>query len=141
MIHGVIGNAIVELILEDREPVDCEVVIPVDIIPRNPDEAVEEAVAASLSNGRSLPPCLRDCRGEKRTCVTGRFLAQHRERVAPALARCSWALSVFKQTSRRIAGSSASLEIPHHTGDGAVLRHRHDRRQRNSLATCLGDEA
>lgn len=44
--HRVIGNAVVELRLEGREPVDCEVVIPVNIIPRNPDEAVAEAVAA-----------------------------------------------------------------------------------------------
>ncbi|MDH5833947.1 methylamine utilization protein MauJ [Luteimonas kalidii] len=44
--HRVIGNAVVELCLEGREPIDCEVVIPVNIIPRNPDEAVEEAVEA-----------------------------------------------------------------------------------------------
>lgn len=44
--HRVIGNAVVELLLEGREPVDCEVVIPVNIIPRNPAEAVEEAVEA-----------------------------------------------------------------------------------------------
>lgn len=42
--HRVIGNAVVELLLEGREPIDCEVVIPVNIIPRNPAEAVEEAV-------------------------------------------------------------------------------------------------
>jgi hypothetical protein len=44
--HRVIGNAVVELRIEGREPVDCEVVIPVNIIPRNPDEAVAEAVEA-----------------------------------------------------------------------------------------------
>lgn len=44
--HRVIGNAIVEILLEGREPIDCEVVIPVNIIPRNPAEAVEEAVEA-----------------------------------------------------------------------------------------------
>lgn len=44
--HRVIGNAVVEIRLPSLEPVDCEVVIPVNIIPRNPDEAVEEAVAA-----------------------------------------------------------------------------------------------
>lgn len=44
--HRVIGNAIVELLLEGREPIGCEVVIPVNIIPRNPSEAVEEAVEA-----------------------------------------------------------------------------------------------
>ncbi|MGQ5281377.1 methylamine utilization protein MauJ [Xanthomonas arboricola] len=46
VIHRVIGNAVVELLLEGREPIDCEVVIPMNIIPRNPDEAVEEAVEA-----------------------------------------------------------------------------------------------
>lgn len=44
--HRVIGNAVAELIIAGREPIDCEVVIPVNIIPRNPEEAVEEAVAA-----------------------------------------------------------------------------------------------
>ena len=44
--HRVIGNAVVELHIEGREPVDCEVVIPTNIIPRNPDEAVAEAVEA-----------------------------------------------------------------------------------------------
>lgn len=44
--HRVLGNAVVELLLEGREPIDCEVVIPVNIIPRNPTEAVEEAVEA-----------------------------------------------------------------------------------------------
>lgn len=43
--HHVIGNAVVELRIEGREPVDCEIVIPVNIIPRNPTEAVEESVA------------------------------------------------------------------------------------------------
>lgn len=46
VVHRVIGNAVVELRIEGREPVDCEVVIPVNIIPRNPEEAVAEAVAA-----------------------------------------------------------------------------------------------
>jgi hypothetical protein len=46
VLHSVIGNAVVELLLEEREPIDCEVVIPVNIIPRNPIEAVEEAVEA-----------------------------------------------------------------------------------------------
>lgn len=46
ILHKVIGNAVVELRIEGCDPVDCEVVIPVNIIPRNPEEAVEEAVAA-----------------------------------------------------------------------------------------------
>lgn len=44
--HRVIGNAVVELYVEGSEPVDCEVVIPVNIIPRSPEEAVAEAVEA-----------------------------------------------------------------------------------------------
>jgi hypothetical protein len=42
--HRVIGNAVAELTIGGLEPVDCEVVIPVNIIPQNPDTAVEEAV-------------------------------------------------------------------------------------------------
>lgn len=44
--HRVIGNAVVELRVEGYEPVDCEVVIPVNIIPRDPEEAVAQAVEA-----------------------------------------------------------------------------------------------
>lgn len=44
LFHHVIGNAIVELSIEGLEPVECEVVIPVNIIPRIPAEAIEEAV-------------------------------------------------------------------------------------------------
>jgi hypothetical protein len=42
--HRVIGNAVAELAIGGLEPVDCEVVIPVNIIPQNPDTAIEEAV-------------------------------------------------------------------------------------------------
>lgn len=42
--HSVIGNRIVELTIEGAEPVDCEVVIPVNIIPRAPEEAVAQAL-------------------------------------------------------------------------------------------------
>lgn len=44
--HHVIGNAVVELSIEGLEPVDCEIVIPVNIFPRVPAEAIEEAVEA-----------------------------------------------------------------------------------------------
>ncbi|SON74623.1 hypothetical protein XFF6166_10006 [Xanthomonas citri pv. fuscans] len=44
MFHRVIGNAVIEFLVEGREPIDCEVVIPVNSIPRNPTDAVEEAV-------------------------------------------------------------------------------------------------
>lgn len=43
-VYKVLGNGIAELIIESLEPVDCEVVIPVNIIPPNPDEAIAEAV-------------------------------------------------------------------------------------------------
>jgi len=46
MLHSVVANAVVELRVVGCDPVDCEVVIPVNIIPRNPEEAVEEAVEA-----------------------------------------------------------------------------------------------
>lgn len=42
--HNVVGNRIVELTIEGAEPVDCDVVIPVNIIPRAPEEAVAEAL-------------------------------------------------------------------------------------------------
>jgi hypothetical protein len=44
-VHSVIANRTVELLIDGVEPVDCEVVIPVNIIPRLPEDAVEEAVA------------------------------------------------------------------------------------------------
>lgn len=46
LFHRVIANAAVELRVAGCDPVDCEVVIPVNIIPRQPEEAVEEAVEA-----------------------------------------------------------------------------------------------
>ena len=42
--HSVVGNRIVELTIEGVEPVDCEVVIPINIIPRAPEEAVTQAL-------------------------------------------------------------------------------------------------
>lgn len=42
--HSVIGNRIVELTIEGAEPVNCEVVIPVNIIPQAPEEAVVQAL-------------------------------------------------------------------------------------------------
>ena len=42
--YQVLGNRIAELRCAGLEPVDCEVVIPVNIIPPDPAEAVEKAV-------------------------------------------------------------------------------------------------
>ncbi|MCY1546939.1 hypothetical protein D9M68_829660 [compost metagenome] len=42
--YNVLGNGVAELICEELEPVDCEVVIPVNIIPPNPTEAIQEAL-------------------------------------------------------------------------------------------------
>lgn len=42
--YKVLGNGIAELTCGDIEPIDCEVVIPVNIIPPNSDEAIAEAV-------------------------------------------------------------------------------------------------
>jgi len=43
--HSVIGNRTVELSIEGVEPVSCEVVIPCNIIPQDPEQAVAEALA------------------------------------------------------------------------------------------------
>ncbi|WP_322034594.1 methylamine utilization protein MauJ [Burkholderia sp. BCC1970] len=42
--HSVVGNRIVELTIDGAEPVDCEVVIPVNIIPQAPEDAVAHAL-------------------------------------------------------------------------------------------------
>ena len=42
--HSVIANRVVELTIDGAEPVDCEVVIPMNIIPRIPEEAVAQAL-------------------------------------------------------------------------------------------------
>jgi glutamate dehydrogenase/leucine dehydrogenase len=44
--HSVIGNRTVELSVDDAVPVDCDVVIPVNIIPQIPEEAVARALEA-----------------------------------------------------------------------------------------------
>jgi len=43
--YHVLGNGIAELAHEDLEPIDCEVVIPVNIIPPSPEVAIKEAVS------------------------------------------------------------------------------------------------
>ncbi len=53
-LHSVIGNRIVELTIDGSEPVECKVVIPVNIMPRAPEEAVAEAIEQfRRSNGHS----------------------------------------------------------------------------------------
>jgi hypothetical protein len=42
--HSVVGNALVELCIEGVDPVPCEVVIPVNIIPQAPEEMVALAL-------------------------------------------------------------------------------------------------
>ncbi|WP_257765364.1 methylamine utilization protein MauJ [Burkholderia glumae] len=42
--YKTLGNALVELTISGREPVDCEIVIPVNIIPPNPEEAINEQI-------------------------------------------------------------------------------------------------
>jgi hypothetical protein len=42
--YNVLGNGIAELTCGDIEPIDCEVVIPVNIIPPNPVDGIKEAV-------------------------------------------------------------------------------------------------
>ncbi|MDO8653172.1 MAG: hypothetical protein Q7R66_13385 [Undibacterium sp.] len=53
--HSVIGNRIVELSIEGVEPVDCDVIIPVNIIPRVPEEAIAEALERFRA-GKQLTP-------------------------------------------------------------------------------------
>lgn len=43
-LHSVVDNRIVELTIEGAEPIDCEVVVPVNIIPQAPEEAVTRAL-------------------------------------------------------------------------------------------------
>jgi len=52
--YKVLGNGIAELTCGDIEPIDCEVVIPVNIIPPNPDEAIKEAIQR-FRNDKALP--------------------------------------------------------------------------------------
>jgi hypothetical protein len=42
--HSVVGNALVELCIDGVEPVPCEIVIPVNIIPQAPEKMVELAL-------------------------------------------------------------------------------------------------
>ena len=42
--YKVLGNGIAELTTGDLEPIDCEVVIPVNIIPPDPDVAIQESI-------------------------------------------------------------------------------------------------
>lgn len=42
--HSVVGNALVELCIDGVDPVPCEVVIPVNIIPQAPEKMVELAL-------------------------------------------------------------------------------------------------
>ncbi|WP_426197667.1 methylamine utilization protein MauJ [Massilia sp. DWR3-1-1] len=53
--HSVVGNRLVELSIEGAEPVDCEVVIPLNIIPRAPEEAVAEALERFRRSRQARP--------------------------------------------------------------------------------------
>lgn len=52
--HSVIGNRTVELTIDGAEPVDCEVVIPVNIIPQAPEKAVALALE-QFRRGKARP--------------------------------------------------------------------------------------
>jgi hypothetical protein len=52
--HSVIANRMVELSIDGSEPVDCDVVIPVNIIPQVPEEAVARALEAFRRNKAQL---------------------------------------------------------------------------------------
>jgi hypothetical protein len=42
--HSAIGNTLIELCIEGAEPIPCEIIIPTNIIPQNPEKMVAEAV-------------------------------------------------------------------------------------------------
>lgn len=42
--HSVLANRTVELSIQGAEPVDCEAITPSNIIPRDPEEAVKQAL-------------------------------------------------------------------------------------------------
>jgi hypothetical protein len=48
---NVLGNGRAELKIADLEPVDCEVVIPMNIIPHDPNQAIEEQVERFRQQG------------------------------------------------------------------------------------------
>lgn len=54
--HSVLANRIVELAIQGTEPIDCDVVIPTNIMPRNPEEAVAEALEQFKSSTRATSP-------------------------------------------------------------------------------------
>jgi len=54
--HSVLANRIVELEIQGTEPVDCDVVIPVNIMPRSPEEAVAEALEQFNASARQPLP-------------------------------------------------------------------------------------
>lgn len=49
--YNVLGNGKAELAIADLEPVDCEIVIPVNIIPQNPNQAIEEQIERFRQQG------------------------------------------------------------------------------------------
>jgi len=61
--HSVVGNRVVELTIEGAEPVDCEVVIPVNIIPRAPEEAVAQALEQFRRSKQQPPVGVQEVKG------------------------------------------------------------------------------
>ncbi|WP_028207961.1 methylamine utilization protein MauJ [Paraburkholderia nodosa] len=49
--YNVLGNGRAELVIAGLEPVDCEIVIPVNIIPQDPNQAIEEQVERFRQQG------------------------------------------------------------------------------------------
>jgi len=52
--YHLLGNGRAELTNGDFEPIDCEIVIPVNIIPPNPDDAIKEAVQRFRNEQESI---------------------------------------------------------------------------------------
>lgn len=54
--YKVLGNGIAELTCSEFEPIDCEIVIPVNIIPPAPDKAIVDAIERFRKENASTEP-------------------------------------------------------------------------------------
>jgi hypothetical protein len=52
--HSAIGNALIELCIEGIDPIPCEIIVPKNTIPQNPDKMVTEAVNFFRNRKKSL---------------------------------------------------------------------------------------
>lgn len=122
--HWVIENAVVELLLEGREPFDCEVFIPVNTIPRIPAEAVEEAVGPSDDSGKGRI-------GQRWLCTA----ARNRLRVPSGAAR-SFITHTSVQASVRVEQKASPHTLMPNCYAGSLAVPKVSRTRSNSLRFC-----